>query len=400
MPSGDVRIGEVTTTVAKLNPAEGCPDSEFCYIDIGSVDRVSKAIVDTQAIPGRDAPSRARQPVMEGDVLVSTVRPNLNAVALVQRKYHGAVASTGFSVLRPNTELLHSGYLFHWVRSPQFVHSVSRQATGASYPAVSDRLVRSMSIPLPPIEEQRRIADILDKADAIRRKRQEAIALTDDLLRSTFLEMVSVGHSDYVGWDKTQIQHLAQRGKGGMRTGPFGSALRHSEFVDRGIAVLGIDNAVRNEFAWDERRYITAEKYEGLRRYTVKPHDVIITIMGTTGRTAVVPDDIPTAITTKHLATITVDRDLAEPEFIAHAIRLDQWVLGQLAGRSRGAIMAGLNLGIIRELELRVPPLWLQREFGRMVDKVRHLRSHLSSAAEQSDALFGSLQQRAFRGEL
>ncbi len=135
---------------------------------------------------------------------------------------------------------------------------------------------------------------------------------------------------------KWSFKSFAAPGPGAMRTGPFGSDLRHSEFVDAGVAVLGIDNAVRNRFAWDERRYITKEKYERLKRYTVQPHDVIVTIMGTTGRSAVVPDDVPLAITTKHLATITVNRKLAEPEFVAQAIRRHPALLGQIQQANRG----------------------------------------------------------------
>ena len=129
--------------------------------------------------------------------------------------------------------------------------------------------VREPSDSFSPLPEQRRIADILDKADAIWRKRKEAIALTEELLRSAFLEMVGPQANGYAGWPEVEFESLAAPGPGAMRTGPFGSDLRHSEFVDAGVAVLGIDNAVRNRFAWDERRYITKEKYERLKRYTV-----------------------------------------------------------------------------------------------------------------------------------
>ena len=185
-----------------------------------------------------------------------------------------------------------------------------------------------------------------------------------------------------------------------IRSGPFGSALKHSEFVDEGIAVLGIDNAVQNRFAWDQRRYITPEKYESLRRYRVFPGDVIVTIMGTTGRSAVVPQDIPEAITTKHLATITLDPAKACPQYVSHAIYRDDYLLHQVALRNRGAIMAGLNLGLIRELEVRLPPLPLQQRFADEVAAVEATRLQLLDAISDTDTLFSSLLQRAFRGEL
>jgi type I restriction enzyme S subunit len=286
-------------------------------------------------------------------------------------------------------------YLFHALSSAR----LEQHTITTSIPGLSRDDIYRTRILLPTVDEQRRIAGILDKADAIRRKRKEAIALTEELLRSAFLETVGPGAHDYTQWQVRTIESLAAKVPNAMRTGPFGSDLRHSEFVDVGIAVLGIDNAVQNRFAWGERRFITAEKYDRLRRYTVRPGDVIVTIMGTTGRSAVVPDDIPTAITTKHLATITLDRDQAEPEFISQALFRHPEALRQISAANRGAIMSGLNLGLIKALRIPLPPLSQQRKFADLTRRARALTARMSTS-NTSDALFNCLVARAFSASL
>jgi type I restriction enzyme S subunit len=137
-----------------------------------------------------------------------------------------------------------------------------------------------------------------------------------------------------------------------------------------------------------------------LKRYTVHPGDVIVTIMGTTGRTAVVPHDIPTAITTKHLATITLNKAKALPAYLAHALRLDPDVYRQIEARSRGAIMPGLNISLIKSLELRLPPLALQAQFVRALETIESMKSSRIQSLAEANTLFEALSDRAFRGEL
>jgi type I restriction enzyme S subunit len=122
-------------------------------------------------------------------ILVSTVRPNLNAVAKVDGRLDGAIASTGFCVLRPSATLADSDYIPHWVRSPAFVSEMTRRATGASYPAVSDRIILESLVPLPPLPEQQRIADVLVRVQALRAKRRAAIELLDTIAQSAFLDL-------------------------------------------------------------------------------------------------------------------------------------------------------------------------------------------------------------------
>jgi len=229
-----------------------------------------------------------------------------------------------------------------------------------------------MLIPLPPIEEQRRIAAILDQADAIRRKRQEAIRLTEELLRATFLDMF--GDLASTSWKLSTVENVASDHKGSMRTGPFGSQLLHSEFVDEGIAVLGIDNAVHNYFSWGKPRFITQEKFNKLKRYTVYPGDVIITIMGTCGRCAIVPENCPAAINTKHLCCITLDHGKCLPEFLHSYFLLHPKAHQYLEKNVKGAIMDGLNMGIIKKLPVPLIPITLQQKYRQIYQNIHQIK--------------------------
>jgi type I restriction enzyme S subunit len=342
-----------------------------------------------------------RQRLRRGDIVMCTSSGSADVVgktAYSEDDWNGSFGAF-CAVVRSKKGKCSSRYLFHFLRSSQF-RNWTKNSSGANIKNIRKSELDEIEIPFPQIDEQRRIAAILDKADAIRRKRQQALALADEFLTSAYVHLVGHCNPAYGEWKPETIEKLAQDKKGAIRSGPFGSALRHSEFVDEGIAVLGIDNAVQNRFAWGQRRYITEDKYEELRRYQVFPGDVIITIMGTTGRSAVVPVDIPEAITTKHLASITCDTSKILPEVLSFAIHSDPMIIRQIKQHNKGAIMDGLNLGTIRQLELPKPPMELQERFAATLHSVSKQKQQLSSELGNGSELFASLSQRAFRGEL
>lgn len=154
---------------------------QFVYVDITSVDNVKKRIVNPKTLPCTTAPSRARQVIRNNDVILSTTRPNLNAVAIVPQDLDNEICSTGFCVLR-SRENLNPSYLFAFVQSHEFVQRLSDMVKGALYPAVTDNQVREQLLPLPPLAEQRRIVAVLSKQMAAVEKARQALEAQQDAI--------------------------------------------------------------------------------------------------------------------------------------------------------------------------------------------------------------------------
>lgn len=340
-----------------------------------------------------------KQKIKHGDVVIAASSGSLSVVgkaALAHSDFNGGFGAF-CKVLRPNSNI-DINYFANFFKTSEYRNRISSLASGVNINNLRGEHLDEMLIPLPPLTEQRRIAAILDQADALRTKRREALAQLDSLTKSIFIDMFGdvAGH----GWEMTTVAGIADSRKGAIRTGPFGSQLLHSEFVESGVAVLGIDNAVTNNFQWGERRYITQLKYNQLKKYTVHPGDVLITIMGTCGRCAVVPDGMQTAINTKHICCITTDKRVCTPEFLHSYFLLHPISKMYLSQTAKGAIMDGLNMGIIKQLPVPLPPLSLQHQYSSAVSALKKHRLLLYRSLSEIDALFSSLQHRAFRGEL
>lgn len=329
----------------------------------------------------------------DGDILAAKITPcwENGKIGQAELDCSVGVGSTEFHVLRGNSELIDQRYLLHFVRQPRIRQSGGLRMTGsAGQRRVPASFLANLEIPLPCIAEQRRIAAILDQADAVRTKRRQVLAHLDDLSQSIFQDM----------FGRISAQAVVSDIATAMRTGPFGSQLLREELIGDGISVLGLDNVVDNEFRWGHRRYISPEKYDQLRRYTVYSGDVLISIMGTTGRCAIVPEDIPTAINTKHICAVTVDSSVILPGVLRAVFLWHRESRNYLRRQTKGAIMDGLNMGIIKRMPVPIPSIAQQSEFVARLDAVASRRSSVQRALATDDELFASLQSRAFRGEL
>jgi type I restriction enzyme S subunit len=261
----------------------------FRYIDLSSVDQDTKSISDAREVACGEAPSRARQLVTAGDVLVSTVRPNLNGVARVPSELDGATASTGFCVLRPEPKKIDGSYLFQWVKSSAFIGDMVSKATGASYPVVSDRIIFESPIPLPPLEEQRRIAAILDKAETLRTQRRQALAHLDTLTQSLFLDMFGDPSINDKGWPLATLGDVVFSASDGPHVSP--------KYSDSGIPFLSARHVRPGVIDFHDLKHITVEDANiHWRKCRPQEGDLLYTKGGTTGYAAVVGALEPFAI--------------------------------------------------------------------------------------------------------
>lgn len=157
-----VRLGDVCEKQTGIRDPRLEPNTLFHYVDITSVSNIYKRITDAKIFLGKEAPSRARQIIRAEDIIVSTTRPNLNAVARIPALLDNQICSTGFCVLRTGVDIL-SEYLFAFVQYESFVRALSDLVKGALYPAVNDNQVKAQLIPLPTISEQRRIIELFNE---------------------------------------------------------------------------------------------------------------------------------------------------------------------------------------------------------------------------------------------
>ena len=392
-------IRRLVEPVSSWTPERDDPDGVFTYIDLSAVDQNDKIIVGAREIVCVEAPSRARQVVREGDILVSTVRPNLNAVARVPSELDGATASTGFCVLRPKVGQLDGQYLYQWVKSPGFVSDMVRKATGASYPAVSDRIFYESQMPLPPLPEQRRIATILDKADELRVKRRAALAKLDTLTQSIFLNMFGDPATNPKGWPIKTLSEFYVNQEEGTKCGPFGSALKKNKLESDGVPVWNMDNIdPSGRMVLPFRMWISESKYRELEAYTVANGDVIVSRAGTVGKMCVVSTSGVRSIISTNLIRLRFGPDLL-PLYFVSLMTYCKGRVGRLKTGADGAL-THMNTGILDTLKLPYPPLEIQREFVVIIESIERQKSRHATQLAEIEMLFTTLQHRAFRGEL
>ncbi|MBX7222713.1 MAG: restriction endonuclease subunit S [Blastocatellia bacterium] len=371
----------------------GTPDTKVRKYFEGKIPWITSADINGQMV------TKARSFITEE--AISNSATNLipkGTILLVTRTGVGKVAITGMDLcisqdltgIFPQSEKLDTNFLAHFLRSkkPYFV-SYQR---GATIKGITREVVENLSIPLPPLEDQRRIAAILDKADAIRRKRQEAIKLTDELLRSVFLEMFGDPVTNPKGWEKQILGDIVERIVVG-HVGPTSHA-----YCESGVQFLRTQNVRRLKINRKDIQFITDEFHKKLKKSTLRTGDVLISRVGANrGMAAVVPEDLD-GVNCANIIIISCGSYL-KPEFLAFLVNSSS---GQasLMRESVGSAQGVINVETVKKWEILVPSFKVQEKFAWIVKKIIENEEKQINSLLAQENLFNSLVQRAFRGDL
>jgi len=395
------RLGECAEIVSGATPSTSEPSywggdiSWATPKDLSELDGIY--IADTpRKITDRGLQSCASAVLPPESVLFSSRAP----IGHVAINTTPMATNQGFKSFIPNRDRLDAKYLYYWLRANrQYLEGLGN---GATFKEVSKAVVSRIEIPLPPTPEQRRIAAILDKADALRTKRRAALKKLDELTQSIFLDMFGDPRRNEKGWAASKIGSITSEVRGG-------AALKPEDFVETGCPILHkgaikpggrvvIDSKKKTFATW---AYANAHKKHFVDRSCIA---VTLRDLVPAGPNIGLATDLRKGPFDKYLLAqgaygLELKHDAIIAEYFVQLSNMPNFrhVLRQNAV---GSTQIHIRTPIYLAIRIPVPPIELQRDFAHCVQAIEELETVQSKSAARLDALFASLQHRAFRGEL
>lgn len=344
--------------------------------------RIGSKTLDLSEMTGR----RAR--FEEGDIVYGYLRPYLNKVWIAE---FDGLCSVDQYVLRVKPGF-DRNYVAHYLRSAEFLKTAPVDLAPGQLPRIRSGEITATPIPLPPLDEQRRIAAILDKADSLRNKRKQVIALLDSLTQSIFLEMFGDPASNPKGFPQYRIGDL-------LESASYGTSSKAGTEGDYPILRMG--NVTSNgHIDTSELKYINLSVKE-IEKYTVRKGDILFNRTNSAdlvGKTAVFDLDEPFAFA-GYLVRARARKGIV-PEYISGYLNSahGKATLRNMAKSIVG--MANINAKEMQSIPILLPGEKTQHEFKQKLKHIARRKAQMLAANGQIDSLFASLQHRAFAGEL
>lgn len=350
----------VSNETRKWNEVEALP-----YIGLEHIEQGTGGLLgfgESQSV------TSAKNVFEPGDVLFGKLRPNLRKYWKADRR---GICSTDILVLR-GRQGLESDYLFAVVQSEPFLAFAENDAAGTKMPRTSWKRLETIELPIPPLNEQHRIAEILSSVDASIKATQAVIEQAERVKRGLMEELLTGGLGSKAiergevpeGWATLSLQSVADFITKGATPTTYGYG-----WESTGIPFFRSECVSERGFTQSGMAFISSEAHEALSRSVVKAGDLLISITGNVGRVAVVPKSLQEANINQHIARVRINSSEAEKKFIYYALsspaqrRLFESIV-------TGQAYPQLSLKQIRETQVIVPPLREQRRVIQILSSI------------------------------
>jgi len=354
------------------------------WIMIGDTKAGGKYIDCTKSRITRDGIRKSRE-VFPGELLLSNSMSFGRPYIL---RTYGCIHD-GWLVLKPKRDDIDIDYAYHALGSVQTMAQFQKQAAGATVKNLNKEIVASVQIPLPPLEEQRRIAAILDKCNDIQvadRKRCETL---ERFQASYFRHLFGEPSIFNESWPPRALVSCSAT----IQTGPFGSLLHQSDYIRCGIPILNPKHIVNGVIACGENETIANDKAAELSGYQLKEGDVLLARRGEMGRCAVVTSKEDGWLCGTGSMFIRPLRDMLAPEYLC-ALLSSPYMRSRLEKIAIGTTLLNLNAKIVGDLSIPVPPIDLQRRYTDVLARLSKMGEMTSRSAHARSAAIASVQNK------
>ncbi|AZM39779.1 restriction endonuclease subunit S [Acinetobacter sp. AOR41_HL] len=328
--------------------------------------------------------------VSKGSLLIAMYGATVGEVSQLT---FDATTNQAICNIQPDENVCDVNYLYRFLEASK-PYLLSRRV-GGGQPNISQGVIKDLVVPLPPLAEQRRIASILDQADELRQKRQQAIEKLDQLLQATFIDMFGDPVSNPKGFEVKKLENLTT--KIGSGSTPKGG---DSAYKDEGISLVRSLNIYDGQFSYKNLAFIDQDQADKLKNVILQENDVLLNITGASvARCCLIPNEVLPARVNQHVSILRV-KDKLIPEFLEALLISKPMKLHLLKISGAGATREALTKLQLQELEIIVPPLDIQNEFLLKLKSIKCLIDLNLKQLNELDKLFISSQNQAFNGTL
>jgi type I restriction enzyme S subunit len=336
-----------------------------------------------------------QQYLQTGDILIcasSGSKELVGKAAFVDSVKNPMTFGAFCKVVRPQPE--YSEYLGHYFNSPVYRRKISALSAGANINNIKNEHIDNLDIRLDEEKGRKKVVSVLNKLNKLIFLREQQLAKLDELVKSQFTEMFGDPINNPMKWIVSKIEDIAAQEKNALKAGPFGSALKKEFYVRSGYKIYGQEQVICGDASFGDY-YIDEEKYKELKNCAVQAGDILISLVGTYGKTLIMPDNYEAGIINPRLMKITLNKNKVTPIYFKYYFESNA-LKASMDANTHGGTMGILNLGIIRQMKVQVPPLSLQNQFATFVERVDQQKQTLQQSLDKLELMKKVLMQEYF----